>query len=273
MKRIFSLVLISGCSLFLLSSFSIRENPQDPPRGKKTEKHIKMIKVDDNGKKVELDTVFTGDEPFVWNGDTIGIGKELKWISKNDFSLDSLHQNFDVNFEYEIDDDGQGNVFIMKSGKGGEHMMMAPRAPMPPHSPHVMMWHAKQNKNVIDLSDPGIISYDKKIQKDGTEKITIVRKQKPEGQDEEEVIIHSPHGNAMFFGDSPKNVKTIKVIKSDDGTTKVFEDEEIIHMEGKEGTTRFIGDDGKVIIVKEIKEGDEKKIEVIVEEEKEEENK
>jgi hypothetical protein len=177
-----------------------------------------------------------------------------------------------MNFEYEIEDDGEGNVFIMKSGKGGNHMMMAPDAPFPPHSPKVMMWHT--NKNVIDLSDPGIISYDKKIQKDGTEKITIVRKPKPEGEEEnEDVMIHAPHGNAMFMGDSPKHVKTVKVIKSEDGTTKVFEDDKVIHMEGAEGTTKFIGDDGKVIIMKEMKEGNEKKIEVIVEDEKKEENK
>ncbi|MBK6283087.1 MAG: hypothetical protein IPF54_10870 [Draconibacterium sp.] len=51
MKRIFSIILLSVFSGILLSSFSIRENPQDPPRGKKTEKHIKMVKIDDNGKK------------------------------------------------------------------------------------------------------------------------------------------------------------------------------------------------------------------------------
>ena len=86
MKRILSVILLSGFALFVLSSFSIRENPQDPPRGKKTEKHIKMVKVDDNGKKIELDTVIAGDEILVWNGDTISGGKELKWISKDDFS-------------------------------------------------------------------------------------------------------------------------------------------------------------------------------------------
>jgi hypothetical protein len=273
MKRILSVILLSGSAVFLLSSFSIRENPQDPPRGKKTEKHIKMVKVGDDGKKVELDTVIEGDQVFVWQGDTIG-GKDLKWISKDEFKMDSIHQNFDMNFEYEIKDDGEGNVMIFKSGKDGEHVMMvppAPDAPFPPHAPGVMMMRAPKSRNVIDLSDPGIISYDKKILKDGNEKITIVRKQVPESEEiEEDVMIHAPHGSdAFFYGKSPKQVKTIKVIKSDDGTTKVFEDENVIHMEGKDGTTKFIGDDGKVIILKEIKEGDQKKVEVTVEEEKE----
>jgi hypothetical protein len=69
---------------------------------------------------------------------------------------------------------------IMKSGKGDEQFVMAPfppGAPMPPHAPKVMMFRGQKNRNVIDLSDPGIISYDKKLRKDGTEKITIVRKQ------------------------------------------------------------------------------------------------
>ena len=67
----------------------------------------------------------------------------------------------------------------------------------------------------------------------------------------------------MFFGDSPKKVKTIKVIKSDDGTTEVFEDEKVIHMEGKNGTTKFISDDGKVIIIKEIKEVTKRKLKLL----------
>ena len=190
MKRILMVIFLSGFTFFLLSSlYLIGENPQDPPRDKKTEKHIKMIKVGDNGKKVELDTIITGDQIFVLQGDTIGSGKEMKWISKGDFKMDSIHQNFDMNFEYKIEDDGEGNMVIMKSGKGGKHRIIAPvppGAPMPPNAPGMMMFRSHNNKNVIDLSDPGIISYDKKILKDGTEKITIVRKQVSE--DDLEVI-------------------------------------------------------------------------------------
>jgi len=268
MKRISSVFLLSGFAFLLLSSFSIRENPQDPPRGEKTEKHIKMIKTEDV-KTVEIDTIIEGDQIFVLHGDTIG-GKELKWISKDDFEMDSIHQNFDMNLEYRIEDDGEGNMFMMKSGKGG-YTMMAPNCPNAPFPPHIMMMDAHRNKNIIDLADPGIISYDKKIQKNGTEKITIIRKQIPEEEEmEEDMMMHPPHGSgAFFYGDAPQHVKTIKVIKSDDGTTRIFEDGDVIQMEGKEGTTKFVGDDGKVIIVKEIKEGDQKKVEVTVEEEKE----
>jgi hypothetical protein len=232
MKRIFSVALLTGYAVLLLSSVTIAQQTTPPPpppppapKAPKTEKHIKMVKVDDNGKKVEIDTVLTSDQPFIWNGDTIGGGDDFK-------------------FE------------------------MAPMPPGVPMPPHVMMLRSHANRNVIDLSDPGIISYDKKIQKDGTEKITIVRKQVPEGEDApEDVLMHSPHcSDAFFYGNSPEHFKTIKVIKSDDGTTKIIEDGNVMHMEGGEGTTKFMGDDGKVIIVKEIKEGDENKVEVEVEE-------
>jgi hypothetical protein len=214
MKRILMIIFLSGSTFFLLSSlYLIGENPQDPPRDKKTEKHIKMVKVDDDGKKVELDTVITGDQIFVWQGDTIGGGNVMKWISKGDFKMDSIHQNFDMNFEYKIDDDGEGNMIIMKSGKGGKHMIMAPvppGAPMPPHAPGMMMFRSQNNKNVIDLSDPGIISYDKKIQKDGTEKITIVRKQVRE--DDEKVI----HIKELKEGDGKKvEVKVEKKVEKE----------------------------------------------------------
>lgn len=229
MKRILSVALLTGCTVFLLSTVAVgQQKTPPPPPPPKTEKHIKMVKVDDNGKKMELDTVITSDAPFVWNGDTIGGGKEMKF-----------------------------------------EMAIPPGAPMPPH---VMMLRSHANRNVIDLSDPGIISYDKKIQKDGTEKITIVRKQVPEEEEApEDVMMGAPHsGDVFFYGNPPKHVKTVKVIKSDDGTTKVIEDENVIHMEGPEGTTKFVGDDGKVIIIKEIKEGDQNKVEVTVEEEKKE---
>lgn len=280
MKRFFSITMLLGMAVFLLSSFIlIGDYPQNPPRTKKTEKHIKMVKVDDNGKKMELDTILTSDESFVWNGDTIGGGKEMKWITKEDFKMDSMHMNTDMTFEYNIEDDGKGNMVIMKSGKGGKHMIMAPvppGAPIPPNAPKVMIFGNHNRKNVIDLSDPGIISYTKKIQKDGTEKITIVRKQVNEDEAEmmEDVMINAPHGSdAFFYGNSPKHVKTVKVIKSDDGTFNVYEDDSVIRIKGENGEATFTGDEGEVIHIKEIKEGEGKKVEVKVEKKVEKENK
>jgi hypothetical protein len=262
MKRIILNLFLPGLSVFILSSFSIRENPQDPPRGKKTEKHIKMVKVDDDGKKTELDTVIHGGQIFVWQGDTIG-GNDLKWLSKDGFNMDSIHKNFDMDFEYKIDGDGEGNMFIFKSGKDGNRVIMPPK---PPHAPHVMMFRSNKSKNVIDLSDPGIISYDKKLLKNGTEKITIVRKQVDENEEEDIIFNGTSSGNMIWHGDAPGGKKTIRVIKTEDGNTQIFENDELIELKGENGDATFVTDDGKVIKIRENKEAKEKQIEVEVEE-------
>jgi hypothetical protein len=231
-----------------------------------------MIKIDDNGKKTELDTVIHDNKEFVWQGDTIG-GNDLKWITKEDFDMSNMHKNFDMNFEYKIDDDGKGNVFIMKSDKGEEHNIMVPDAPMPPHAPHVMMFRNNRNKNVIDLSDPGIISYDKKLMKNGTEKITIVRKQVDENEEGKMIFDGNNGENVFWHSNAPGGKKTIKVIKSDDGNTQIFEDDELIELKGEKGNATFVTDVGKVIKIREKTEGKEKQVEVEVEEKTEKENK
>lgn len=285
MKQILTLSGTLALSVIVLSSFSIRENPQDPPRGKKTEKHIKMVKVDDNGKKIELDTIVEGNDVFVWNGDTIGNGNELKWLSKDKFNLDSIHKNINMNFEYKIKDDGEGKVMILKSGKEGDHKMMmwnddegentffhAPEMPGVPHAPKMLFFGDRKKSNVIDLSDPGIISFDKKVRKDGTEKITIVRKQVTEEDKEinEEIIFHGA-GNApmMIHEDHPGTAKRIKIIKSDDGNVEVIEDGGTWNIKEGDENVKVIKEDGKIIHIREIKEGGEKKVEVKVEIEEE----
>jgi len=265
MKRILLVVVVVVCVVIVHSKTVIAQDAKAPGKTK-TERHIKMLKVDDNGKKTEIDTVLTGDAPFVWNGDTIGGGKEFKWIARDGFEMDSVHR-----FDYKVEGDGKQRIMIMHS-PDGEPMMWEnamPGVPPPPHAPKVMMFRGSRGKNVIDLSDPGIISYDKKLRKDGTEKITIVRKQVDEEAIEEDVMIHAP-GEFHMGHPSPGAVKSVRVIKSDDGTTRVIEDENVIFMDEKQGTSKFVGDDGKVIIVKEMKEGDQKKVEVTVEDDKKE---
>ncbi|MBT3382722.1 MAG: hypothetical protein HN778_05430 [Prolixibacteraceae bacterium] len=317
MKRILSVTAILTFAFLLFSAFSIRENPQDPPRGKKVEKHIKMVKVDENGNKVELDTIIKGGDVFVWNGDTVGGAKELKWITKDDFVLDSLHENMDFDFDFDVEKDGEGNVFIMKSGKGGKTMVKefkidgdsdhkflmeidedgkhgdndvmmwhgdegnnemifrAPKVagvPHPPNAPNVAFFGQKKSGNVIDLSDPGIISYNKKKMKNGTEKITIIRKEVPEENIEfnEEIMIHGAGEKSMIWHErQPKKAKSIKVIRSDDGKVEIIEDENIFHIKKGDARVKVIEEDGKIIRIKEIKEGGEKKVEVKVEVEEE----
>jgi hypothetical protein len=286
MKRILSLLTLVVASFVLLSSFSLRENPQDPPRGKKKNKHIKLVKVDADGKKTELDTVIENDNVFVWNGDTIGSLGNFEWTMNRMGGIDSLLEDFDFDFDVQvdIDDDGEKKVFVMKSGNKNqpfvfnfngidsvmeikarvlkdvednlkdvmiwhddeEHSFVMPDLPHPPSAPHIM--HIKKNKNVIDLSNPGIISFKKKEKRNGREKITIIREKPDENESiNEEVIINAPgKGNARFMAKAPEKVHKIEVIEED-------------------GETKIIEGDGKVIKIRKHKDGDAKEMEVKVE--------
>ncbi len=106
MKRNLFATMIFMLSVFTLTSFSIRENPQEPPRGEKVKKHITLEKIDDKGNKTSLDTVIGNDDFFVWNGDTIGGKTDFKWLAKDGLKLDSLLKNIHMNFDYDIKDDG-----------------------------------------------------------------------------------------------------------------------------------------------------------------------
>lgn len=261
MKRIFSFTGILVLTSFLLTSFSLFENPQDPPRG---EKHIKIVKIDDSGNRVELDTLLTNDEIFVWNGDTIDGGNKLKWIMNDEFSLDSLHKNMNIDFEYEISENEDGNVIIMKSGNKTNPIIHA--LPHPPAVPNVMFFDNEKSGNIIDLSDPGIISFKKKKMSGGREKITIIRNEKDEKNVKrvEKIIVTKKGVNSPFLVNEPR-VHKIIVAKNGDGKIEVFEDEDLLNFGERDGTVKVIQEDGKVIRIKEIKEGNEKKIEVEVE--------
>jgi hypothetical protein len=305
MKRILSVTTIFTFAFLMLSAFSLRENPQDPPRGKKVEKHIKMVKVNEDGEKVELDTVLSNDNVFVWEGDTVGGAKKMKWISDEDF-------DFEMDFDIDVKEDGDGKVIIMKSGKGGKTMVKeykidgdsnhkflmeidedgkhgkhdimmwnskegnemiirAPKmvgAPHPPHAPNAAFFGHKKQGNVIDLSDPGIISYDKKKMKNGTEKITIIRKEVPKENIElhEEIIMHRAGSQPMIIHEGhPGKTKTMKIIKSDDGNIEIIEDGKLMKIKKGSGNSKFITEDGNVYHIKETKENGEKKVEVNVE--------
>ncbi len=254
MKRILSVVIVAALLVIIHSKTVVAQDPKTPHKNK-TERHIKMVKVDDDGNKTSIDTVITGNAPFIWEGDTVG-GKAFQRISRNDLATDSMHE-----FEFKMESDGKGMIF-MHNGNDCEDFMVPPVPPVP-HAPRVMMFNHNQNKNVIDLSDPGIISYDKKLRKDGTEKITIVRKQIPEGEElEEDVFIHAPVPPEPPM--HPGHSKNIKVIKHDDGTVHVFEDEKVINVKNEGGETKFISEDGKAIHIKEKKDGIEKEVEVEV---------
>ena len=285
MKQIFSISIILGLAFLFTSAITIMEAPQDPPM-KKTKKHLKLVK-EENGKKTELDTIIEGDQIFVWNGDTIGGSKELKWITKDEFELDSLHQNFDFDFDFNMEKGEDGHVMIIKRKKGekdgnvmiwhdGESkhdfLINSPGVmpiPKPPHAPGAVFITKGKKGNVIDLSDAGIISYKKKKLSGNREKITIIRN---EVDDEnitinEEIIIDGKENHSMIV--APKVAKKITVKKGENGEIEVIESDDVWTIKKGEEQVKVIKEDGKTIHIKEIKEGDGKKIEVKVEVEKE----
>ncbi|NOR73764.1 MAG: hypothetical protein GQ525_01260 [Draconibacterium sp.] len=269
MKSILSIIGIFGLAVLFTSAISILETPQDPPKGKKVEKHIKMVTVDDDGTRTELDTVLEGDNVFIWNGDTIGGEHEMKWVSGGDYNIN-------------VEESGDRKVIIMKSGTEGEHKVMmfsgdegdnemifgAPHMAGSPHAPKVMMMKMHNQGNVIDLSDPGIISYEKKDLKDGKEKITIIRNKPVEKEMKmhKEIIMHGAGAHPMMIHEGHAGgAKTIKVITTDDGNIEITENGKVIEIKKGAEDGTFISEDGKVIRIKKMKTDGDEKVEVNIE--------
>lgn len=173
--------------------------------------HLKIEKIE-NGKKVKLDTVVTSDEPFTWNGETINPGQSTMTMSSGDASMKK--------FSYTIDQVDDADIIVLNKGKEdsdslevvveanvditgdamknhtvhvwsdeeGHTWKFAPEMVVPDENHMIIFDEDLHGKNVIDLSDPGIISYKKKVLKDGTEKITIVRKQTQDSKESGETI-------------------------------------------------------------------------------------
>jgi len=301
MKRIFTLTGTLALALLLSSAISIHQTPQNIPQDEKGKKHIKMVKVGDDGKTMKIDTVMNVDEVLIWNGDTIDGGKAMKWVSKGNMDMD-------MDFDFNIEEDGNGSVFVMKSGKGGAPAVYEFKTEEGDSTKQyrikvisdgdvedmdIMKWHNKgdndmffgaphvapahkiiridkRDGNVIDLSDPGIISFEKKELKDGREKITIVR-EKPSKEDvelREEIIMNGGGGASMFIHEGmPHKNKQIKVFADDEGKVEIFEDGKLWSVDEGDDNVKVIEKDGKKIIIKKTKEGNEMKVNVEVEEE------
>jgi len=106
-----------GLTGALLSSFMLVQKGDEAQEPKKS-RHIKMTKIE-NGKKMELDTVLTGDDVFVWNGDTVNPVKHIGKFSSS--GSGKMHQ-VDVKVDRR---DGKEKVMIIKhhDGKAGEPMI------------------------------------------------------------------------------------------------------------------------------------------------------
>jgi len=253
MKQIMFVIGFFLASFLLLTSFSLRETPQDPPRGEKGEKakrHIRLEKIE-NGEKTVLDTVIEGNRVFVWNGDTIDSASKFKWSGMENFEIDSIHKNFEFRF-------------LESDGPGDNRFIFAPHPPNAPRMPHAVRLQKNLRGNVIDLSDPGIISYKKKKLRGGREKITIIRNEPSENEIEKDVLITVTEAvdPAFWMGTKgPEKRKTVKVIKHDNEELEITEDEDII-MQRKDGEIMIIRkkiNDNNEDVMIEIEENEENK--------------
>ncbi len=106
MKNTLLTIGLAGTTALLLSSFAFTQKSDDTQNPRKS-RHVRLVKIKD-GKKTELDTVFTNDDVFVWNGDTINPERHFKRFKDGDFDI--------VRNWGEKDKDG--NVMYFKHRKG-----------------------------------------------------------------------------------------------------------------------------------------------------------
>ncbi|MFY9154333.1 MAG: hypothetical protein WAO52_20090 [Prolixibacteraceae bacterium] len=210
MKHTLKIIGTAGIAGLILASFTsgINESSQQEP--KKT-RHIKMTKIE-NGKKMELDTILTNDDVFVWNGDTLNPVKHIRkfdepghenvmilksdgrkgeppmtWHSKSGKDIQVFTEAVGDSIRKKIiirKDTGDGEeerVIIMDDPKMKHFAPMPPMPPMPPSN--MRMLKQVQRGQMINLNDPNVVSFKKKDLKDGLEKIEIIRKKTDEPED------------------------------------------------------------------------------------------
>lgn len=144
---------------FALSSTLISAQDND------MERHIVIVKTE-NGNTMELDTIVIGDDPFLWLGDIISFRDMGSFKIPN---IDSLNK---IMFLYKEDLDS-----IL------EHEIVIPDIDFSGKIPDIRVLRQRTNENIIDLTDPGIISYKKKQLRGGREKIVIIREEGSQGED------------------------------------------------------------------------------------------
>ena len=104
-----------GLTGVLLSSFMFVQKGDENQEPKKS-RHIKVTKIE-NGKKMELDTVLTGNDVFVWNGDTINPVRHFGKSGHPEFN--KMHR-VDVDFDRQ---NGKEMIFKHRINKPGEPMI------------------------------------------------------------------------------------------------------------------------------------------------------
>lgn len=253
--------------------------------------HIKLVK-EKNGETIELDTFVEPGQVFVWEGDTIG--KKLHWISEKGKFAGFNHGEGTFEYNVEVSDDGENQkTMIFKHGgippvppvpgakgavwvtsDGDQVKVRTSGHPYVFATPGVNATKIRHGGNVIDLSDPGIISYKKKKISGGREKIEIIRN---EADDMFSPMPVEMMGEIPGVPDAPRIIShDVKVFKGEGGEFHIIGDDgDMIKSSDGHGTyiiKRLKKEHGDLINIEEIEESDGKVIKVIVEEEKQENN-
>jgi hypothetical protein len=234
-------------ALFVAAS-GMRPVRQDDPPVKKKNARMRIVTIKD-GKEQVVDTIITGDKVQVFHS---GKGKDFTWTTTGEVLSDSVLKNLEIIRE-EVDGKkviihrgtrGRGPVHITETetvGDSGRKVIVhvetsydgkkdvSMNRPMRMHRHRMMrtpfspgigvplgvmpMRRHLQGRNVIDLTDPGIISYEKKKLPGGKEKITIIRNEVKEENVKVMEIRTGDDGNEELIREIPHLNREIKVKK------------------------------------------------------------
>jgi hypothetical protein len=196
-----TLSVVLSVAVILFCSMVVRASDQDSTIVEK--KIVKIIRSDDKGTTIIDSTITTENGKSVVHVDTTSFNGMPHHYGGPRHMMKEKHMMLhnggaDKHFEMEVQTDDD-STHVTANGKPLEeifdmfpgpdsfpcHEMMElmnegnglPEPPSPPVPPiPSFQFSEKQRQGFIDLNDPSIIRYEKKIQKDGTEKITIIRK-------------------------------------------------------------------------------------------------
>jgi hypothetical protein len=240
------------CLVFQIAGFS-RSYAQEKKEAAKTEKHIKIVTIKDGVKEV-VDTVIVGESPDLPFSEK---DRKFRWISAldacdsvsgiQDFDFDELEGDRVIILKKRhggdpamiqrletIGDSGKKvTVLVRKAGFGDEDVMVvsgdgkkvqrfmtAPlRHGLEGVPPVPSFLHSMKQRNVIDLSDPGIISYKKKKISGGREKITVIRQEAKAGAGEPAGVLSEPDMEVLRKMNEPGVVRELEMLKRAPGET------------------------------------------------------
>lgn len=239
------LSIISAITLFSFLIYSGSVTAQDKKPDSTVKKHIKIVTIKD-GVKTETDTVISEGDVQVFD---VGTDKKFRWVTAGSTGeTDSISEGTEYRFT-----SGKGNkIIVMKRGEGKEPMIIREEETVGdsgkkvtvhvesaargegnhfyvredneghsrilPFAPGARSMQILRGRgNVIDLSDPDVISFKKKKMSGDREKIVVIRKQAKEK--EEATVIGYPdfQGEELKKMNEPRVVKELEIRKGELG--------------------------------------------------------